>query len=220
MKSLVVLKDDGSEFTDDKPANMCGGSKVMINKLAANGYFGDTYQWIWNKSQKGWYNLSGTAVADGQVTFANGESFMINNIWKASTDIYFRCAGEVDLLGEHAVPYQKSLTGNTLPRVLDLTEIVVLKNDKTPFSDDKPANMCGGSKIMINKLGSNGYFGDTYQWIWNKSQKGWFDLSGTAVTKGTVTFAAGEAMLINNIWKASTIVYLDLPDPTAPVAAE
>ena len=215
LTQIKPLNDQGEEFVSGMGKSCAGG--IKIQKLTTStGKYADLYQYYWPASgtKVGWCDSKGVPVAVGDVTFENGEAMLVANTWKKNTDVYFQCNGEVDLLGQNAVPYNKSLCGNALPRALDLTEIKVLNDSKEEFVSGMGKSCAGGVKIQ-KLTPSTGKYADLYQYYWPASgtKVGWCDSKGVPVAVGDVTFEPGEAMLVANTWKKNTIVYFDLPDP-------
>ena len=221
LTDIRPLNDEGVDFVKGMKT-ACSG-KISIQKItSSSGKYASVYAWYWPKTtdgKEGWCDAAGNAIKAGDVPLADGEAILVSNQWKADTAVNFRCSGEVDLLGENAIPYNKALSGNALPRSIDLTEITVLNDEKQPFIKGMKT-ACSG-KVSIQKLtASSGKYGAVYAWYWPKTtdgKEGWCDAAGKAVAVGDVVFDPGEAMLVSNQWKQDTIVYFDLPDPLTPM---
>ena len=221
LTQIHPLNDEGKDFVKGMKT-ACSG-KISIQKLTSStGKYADLYLYYYPQTSDGkvgWCDASGKAVVEGKVTFEDGEAMLVANTWKENTDVYFQCSGEVDLLGENAIPYNKALSGNSLPRSLDLTEITVLNNEKQMFVKGMKT-ACSG-KVSIQKLtSSTGKYADLYLYYYPQTSDGkigWCDTAGKAVKVGDVVFEPGEAMLVANTWQTDKIVYFDLPDPLTPM---
>ena len=211
LNTLVAAKADGTAFATSGRTGTCAG-KISIQKLSSDGSYGAVYAYYSTKTPIGWYdNATGLAVANGAVTFANGEGFAIYNGLTESATVL--TSGAVDLVCKNAIATGYSIMGNSTPVSIDLTSVKCLKSDGTDFATSGRTGTCAG-KISIQKLSADGSYGTVYAFYSTKSPAGWYDNStGTAVAAGDVVLPAGTAFALNNTLGETAI--LQLPSPIA-----
>ena len=87
----------------------------------------------------------------------------------------------------------------------DLTAVIPLRNDGSVFGTDRTTR-CNGA-ITIQKMSDSGNYTAAYSYYYMEGKIGWYDGSDTAVTAGSVTFSDGEAMLVNNQYKNTSVLF-------------
>ncbi len=190
---IVPVRADGETLSSK--------NKVRVQKLSTTGAFSTQYQYT--TASGGKWSAGSTQVARGDVTFAAGEAMAVYNSDALGSGIVFTFSGEVELnpVSTSIAPQQYGLIGNLTPSTVDLMDIV-------PYVDGV-AITSSKNKVRIQKLSSAGAFTTQYQYTTsgNKWQSG-----STAIVRGDVTFAPGEAMAVYNAEAAKTIT-LKFPSP-------
>ena len=87
----------------------------------------------------------------------------------------------------------------------DLTSVTPLRNDGDVFGTGLTTR-CNGV-IKVNKINSIGNYTETYSYYYMTGKIGWYDNDGNAVEAGTVVFENGEAMLVNNQYKNTSVLF-------------
>ena len=91
----------------------------------------------------------------------------------------------------------------------DLTDILPLHQDGDEFGTSG-ARRCNGV-ITINKISTAGNYTTSYSFYTMPAKSGWY-AGDTKIEGDAVTFAAGEAFLINNQYKGQPVL-ISLPKP-------
>ena len=209
LTSLVPAKADGSAFATSGRTGTCAG-KISIQKLSDDGSYGTSYAYYSTKTPIGWYDLrTQAAVTEGDVTFATGEGFAMNNALGESATI--TTSGAVDLINKNVIATGYSIMGNSTPVAIDLTKISCLNSDGTAFATSGRTGTCAG-KISIQQLSADGSYGTSYAYYSTKSPVGWYNLqTQAAVAEGDVVLAAGTAFAINNTLGSAALIALPSP---------
>ena len=161
-------------------------AKIKIQKMDVGGNYLTIYNYN-TLGGRGWCQGM-TSIDDGAVTFADGESFCVNNGQGAT--ITFRISGEVSIEPQTAtLPEQFSLTGNLTPMTVDLTDIIPCDVNGNTLTSSM-------AKIKIQKMDADGNYLTIYNYN-TLGGRGWCQ-GMTALTKGQVTFAPGESFCVNN----------------------
>lgn len=203
----ATFKDVGDgdiDLCNITPVTAEGGSitakgTIYAYKLDSTGAYGTAYRYYTNKSPVGWYS-GNTALTTGTVTFNAGEGIAVRNATGAT--IAFQVSGAVDLVCQNAIPTGYSVTGNSTPVSIDLTNI-------TPLTAEGGAITAKGT-IYLYQLDSAGSYGTAYRYYTNKTPVGWY-VGNTAVSAGDVTLAAGDAVAVRNATGSS--ILFQLPSP-------
>ena len=209
LSQIQPLHQDGNEF-GTSGSRRCNGV-IVVNKINAEGNYTKAYSYFTLASKLGWYDDDGVKVeGENDVELLNGEALLVNNGYK-DQPVLFRVAGEVDLVCLNNIPAGYALYGNSTPSTIKLSEIVMLHQDGEPFGTSG-SRRCNGV-IVINKISAEGNYTDAYSFFTLASKSGWYKDDGTKVEgDNEVTFAPGEAFLINNGYKDQP-VKIQLPIP-------
>ena len=190
LKSIVPVTATGATYT--------GNNRIKIQKLAANGDYGATYNY--RNSKGGWCQAS-TLLDDGAVMLSDGEAICVYN--GETANVQLRFSGEVNLRPMSVLlpPQTYALVGNMTPVAIDLKGVQLLNADQESFTSN--------NRVKVQKLLSNGDYGPTYNY--RTSKGGWCQAS-TLLDDGAVMLQAGESMCVYN-GESSTSVYLLFPSP-------
>ena len=131
-----------------------------------------------------------------------GQAILVNNLYK-SMPVLFRVAGSVDLVPTNVVPSGFALYGNSTPVTNNLSEIVMLHQDGEPFGTSG-SRRCNGV-ITINKISTVGNYTTAYSYYETPAKMEWYN-GDTKIEGDAVTFAPGEAFLINNLYKGLPVL--------------
>ena len=188
VQNIKVLNADGSDYV--------ANNKVKINKLAAEGEYGSTYNY--RQSKGGWCN-GATYISTNVLTFADGEGVALLN--GDTTDLYLQVSGAVNLspvsMTVPAASY--SIIGNMTPATVDIQSVI-------PYIGE---SICSNNnKIKINKIGADGEYGATYNW---RQAKGGWCTGATFIGTGVLSLAPGEAVAVYNGEDAG--ITLKFPSP-------
>jgi len=173
----------------------------MINKISSSGNYTTAYSYYETPAKTGWYN-GDTKVEAGDVVLTKGEAILVNNQYKG-LPVLFRVSGEVDLIPTNVVPAGFALYGNSTPVTVNLSAIAMLHQDGEPFGTSG-ARRCNGA-IMVNKISTGGNYTTAYSYYETPAKTGWYD-GDTKIEGNAVTFAPGEAFLINNQYKGLPVL--------------
>jgi hypothetical protein len=209
LSQIQPLHQDGNEF-GTSGSRRCNGA-IVVNKISADGNYTKAYSYFTLATKLGWYDNDGVKVeGENDVDLVNGEAILVNNGYK-DQPVLFRVAGEVDLVCLNNVPAGYALFGNSTPVTIKLSDIVMLHQDGEPFGTSG-SRRCNGA-IVINKISAEGNYTDAYSFFTLATKQGWYDNAGTKIEgENDVTFAPGEAFLINNGYKDQP-VKIQLPVP-------
>ena len=175
LSDIKIVKADGSASEVD--------STVSVQKMDDTGAYLDSYTYI---EGYGWYG------AEGGVTIKTGEAICVNN--DSGETVYFRVAGQVDLVNKNAVATGFVLWGNSTPVTIDLWDVKIVKADGSASEVD--------STVSAQKMDDTGAYLDSYTYI---EGYGWFG------AEGGVELAPGESCCLNN--DSGETVYLKVPSP-------
>lgn len=191
LTAITPINADGSAIT--------AKGTVYAYKLDASGAYGTAYRYYTNKTPVGWYS-GNTALSSGDVSFSIGEGFAVRNATGSS--IAFLVSGAVDLVCQTAIPTGYSITGNSTPVTIDLTEV-------TPKNADGSAITSKGT-VYLYQLDAAGAYGNAYRYYTNKTPVGWYS-GNAAVSVGDVELSAGDAVAVRNATGANIIFQLPVP---------
>ena len=209
LSQILPLHQDGDEF-GTSGSRRCNGV-IVVNKINAEGNYTKAYSYFTLATKLGWYDDDGVKIeGENDVPLLSGEALLVNNGYK-NQPVLFRVAGEVDLVCLNGIPSGYALYGNSTPSTIKLSEIVMLHQDGEPFGTSG-SRRCNGV-IVINKISAEGNYTDAYSYFTLATKEGWYKDDGTKVEgEADVTFAPGEAFLINNGYKNQP-VKIQLPTP-------
>ena len=213
LNSVAFLNASRQPYATTGKTNTMKG-KIQIQKISADGSYASSYAYfstIAGTDGKAWSQDGNTAIADGVVTFADGEAFAVNNLTSAS--VYMQLSGEVELTPKNVVPAGWSLMGNSTPVDIDLTQISFLNADGLPYATSGKTNVMKG-KIQIQKINADGSYATSYAYfstIAGTDGKAWSQDGNTAIAEGIVTLKAGEAFAINNLTSGNVTMVLPSP---------
>ena len=171
----------------------------------------------------GWYVGAGnTERVTDDITIKNGEGISINNT--AGKTIKLQFSGAVTLTGRSCkVGTGYSLVGNLTPVEIKLNEVVILKDDGTPWDVQSTTE----TACFITKMTTDGKGAYDSTKMYNYCHYyrakptvldrglGWYVGAGnTERVNDDITIPAGEAVSINNTSGADIIVVF--PSPIAP----
>ena len=199
LTDILPLHQDGDEF-GTSGSRRCNGA-IKINKINSTGNYTTTYSFYTMPAKSGWYD-GDTKVEAGDVVLTKGEAILVNNLYK-SMPVLFRVSGEVDLVPTNVIPAGFALYGNSTPVTVNLSAIAMLHQDGDPFGKSG-ARRCNGA-IKINKISTGGNYTTTYSFYTMPTKSGWYD-GDTKIEGDAVTFAPGEAFLINNLYKSMPVL--------------
>ena len=191
----VTFKDVGGAAFDIKDLIPCDTNgtkltscvqKIRVQKMDASGAYLTVYNYN-TAGNRGW--CQGTAqLADGAVTFADGEAVCINNTLGFDAGIIVSGAVELNpfsgLMGEGF-----SLCGNMTPVPVDLKSLV-------PYNENDEQITSCVQKIRVQKMDAEGGYLTVYNYN-TAGNRGW--CQGTSqLSDGAVMLQPGEAFCVNN----------------------
>ena len=211
LQKISSVQTDGSAWkTSGSGKTKCAGN-IRIQKIGADGNYLDEYLYYSTKEPQGWYNKSDVYVESGSVSLANGEGLVVNNTHQTGAKLVVN--GEVELTPARVLPSGFSFCGNFTPVAIDLQDISTTQTDGTAWKTSGSGKTKCAGNIRIQKIGTDGNYQDEYLYYSTKEPQGWYNKSDVYVTKGTVTFAAGEGFIANSTHQVG--VRIVLPTPVA-----
>ncbi len=210
--NIKLLNSAGKEMNDDNSASPSQRSrnKVIFQKLdLTTGNVTDTIFKYNSQNGKGWCAGS-TKLNEGDLTFANGEGFYINNTQGEA--VQFQYSGQVDLAPvSMALEPGFSIVGNMTPVAVDLSQVKLLNAQGLEMNDDNSATPSRRSrnKVIFQLLdSSSGNVQDTIYKFNSQNGKGWCEGS-TQLTTGQMILQPGQSFYLNNT--QGDTVYLQFP---------
>ena len=184
-------------------ANITGNNKVSVYLLDTAGNYGTPYSWY--GSLGGWSADGTSTIASGTVTIGDGTGIAVYNSLKVlattgvestartadSTNAVFQVCGAVELTPANAAVSGFSLSGNTTPVAIDLTDI-------TPVTTNG-VTITGNNKVSIYLLDTAGNYGTPYSWYGSLS--GWSTDGSTVISEGDVALNPGQGFAVYNSLK-------------------
>ena len=165
-----------------------------------------------SQNGKGWCAGS-TQLNKGELTFANGEGFYINNTQGEA--VKFQYSGEVDLTPvSMALAPGYSIVGNMTPSPVDFSKIKLLNSAGLEMNDDSTTSPSQRSrnKIIVQLLDqTTGNVTSTLYRYNSQNGKGWCEGS-TQLVEGQMMIQPGQSFYMNNT--QGETVYLQFPAPT------
>ncbi len=182
---------------------------VLLNIVGITGTAAATYKYISTAVDlsegfnlvEGWADKSGNVVKPGTVVFSSADAFWIQS---PSADYSIQWKGKVGVKDvEPNLPNGYSLSGNSFPTTVDLTDIQIFKNGV--LSTD--------GNVLISTINESGTAAATYKYISTAVDlsegfnlvEGWADKSGNVVKTGSVIFPAGQGFWIQTSSEGYTI---------------
>ena len=98
------------------------------------------------------------------------------------------CSGEVDLVCKNAVPYNYSISGNSTPNRIYLSQI-------TPCTP-KGVAITGDNKITLQVVSTEGQYGKSY--VWSPTEFGGWSYDGKKIADTDCPLNPGEGFAIIN----------------------
>ena len=171
---------------------------VSIQKMDDTGTYLDV---IGYSPDFGGWNIDFAAVEVGDVTFKIGQTICVAN--DTGDDVYFKVAGQVDLVNKNEVATGFVLWGNATPVAFDLTEVSVVDaegNVMTSLYNDVSVQCMDDTGTYLDVIGYSPDFG------------GW-NIDFAAISEGDVILDPGEAVCVSN--DSGDTVYFKVPNPVS-----
>ena len=197
LSTIDVCNADGSINTE-----IYGG--VMIQLMNVKGGYTDMYAYDKDSyPENGWQGTDGKEISVGQVTFADGAAFCVNNDYGET--VYIRISGEVDLINRNEVSTGFVLGGNATPVAFDLSKLNVVDADGNINTE-----IYGG--VMIQLMNAKGGYTDMYAYDKDSyPNNGWQGPDGSEIKVGDLVLEPGQAVCINNDYGET--VWMNPPCP-------
>lgn len=204
-KNISAEKVSLNEITPCTPAGVAivGDGKVSLQVVSTEGYYGTVYSWC-PATCGGWSADGGaTKIADNVVSFSAGEGFAMYNSLSVKADgtegtgrgttkspATMLVSGEVDLVCKNVVPSGYSISGNSTPTKIYLSDI-------TPTTPAGVA-IAGDGKVSLQVVSTEGYYGTVYSWC-PATCGGWSaDGGATKIAATEVPLNPGEGFAMYN----------------------